>query len=815
MGRGRRPVWGSVGLLGVASAALILNLAFLLFQIHYAEGELQAAAGRQLRQEAQKRSEALGQFFQERRMDLLDLRQARAIRAYFENKALGMTERYGLRASVVQIRMLFEDVLQRRRARRGALYEALALVLPDGVVLAAAPGDWKPPRGWLPPAIDVDGPVIRPGPGRTLWVLTDYRFKGRLAGHLLAKLSPGAIRAYLHDGRRGVGTDLLVDEKGRPLVAPVHAALTRPLLQRLRALPAGEVATLAVEGEGRLVAVRLPLGVAGLQVVATAPYDAVYAQRPLRYGFWVSLGLSLVLGLSWLAILRYWRANQLLNVRVARAERQKGRLRGENAALAREVERRQQAERRLQEALREAHMLAHYDCLTGLPNRRLFRSSLEQAMARCGEGPGQVALLVLDLDRFNRVNDTLGHSVGDALLEWVAHILQECLRGTDTVGRVAAASDVARQAGDEFMILVQGIRRPEDALHVARRILHALQRPVRLGDIELTPSASIGIAVYPEHGTDVETLMKNADAAVHAAKAKGGGRIELYEPNLNASGVEVLSLEADLRHALEREEFEVHYQPKLNLRTGQPGGVEALLRWRHPRRGMVSPMAFIPIAEETGLITELSDWLLRQVLHDSRWWHERTGMALRFAANISCREFCEGDVAARIERLLRETGTERPLLDVELTESVLLHNTELTRAELVRLRELGLRMHLDDFGTGYSALSYLKRFPIDVLKIDRSFVNGLPADESDAEIVRAVVALGTSLGMTLVAEGVETVEQLYYLRRLGCHEGQGYLFGRPVPLPQLLEWFRAWMSQGRRQLFMGAADWPQSRRTVA
>ena len=419
--------------------------------------------------------------------------------------------------------------------------------------------------------------------------------------------------------------------------------------------------------------------------------------------------------------------------------------------------------------------LAQHDSLTDLPNRVLLNDRLREAIILSKRHKRELSVLFLDLDRFKHINDSLGHVVGDRLLQSVAQRLLSCVRSSDTVGR---------QGGDEFVVLLWEVRRAEDAAIAAAKILEALRKPHLIDAHELHITASIGIVTYPEDGTDVETLMKKADLAMYHAKQTRHDSYEFFKPEMNARAIERQSLEDTLHHAIERQELVLHYQPKFNLATSGIVGAEALIRWRHPLRGLVPPGQFISIAEECGLIVPIGRWVLREACRQARAWQIAGLPPLCVAINVSSVELRAPGFVAGVRATLKETGLEPRYLELELTETVLIEDSRSVAAVLKDLKDIGVLLALDDFGTGYSNLSQLKRFPIDALKIDQSFVRDLAVDKDDAGIVTAVIGMGKSLHMRVVAEGVETREQLEILQQHGCPQGQGYYFCRPVPAEQ-------------------------------
>ena len=453
--------------------------------------------------------------------------------------------------------------------------------------------------------------------------------------------------------------------------------------------------------------------------------------------------------------------------------------------------------------------LANFDSLTGLPNRVLFRDRLEQAMARARRSRQPMALMFLDLDHFKVINDSLGHEVGDQLLRRVAELLKSCLRTVDSVARTNAGDTftVSRLGGDEFTVIAEQLDSAEDAAHIARRILDALETPIRLMEHELHVSASIGISMYPSDNTDQDGLVRHTDMAMYRAKAMGRGTYSFFSDELSAEVAARLLLEGQLRHALERQEFVLHYQPKANLQTGEVTGVEALIRWHAPGRGLVPPDRFIRVLEDSGLILPVGAWVIRTACAEMATWDLAGLPPLSLAVNLSARQFRQPYLARFIEDALCEAGIDPKRLEVELTESMLMEDNEATNGVLAALAAMGVRVAMDDFGTGHSSLSYLKRFDIDTLKIDRSFVSELPHDPEDKAIATAIVAMGHSLHMKVVAEGVETQAQAQCLRELGCDEMQGYLLSRPMPPAALQAWVtQRRAEQRRRDRVFGYAD---------
>ena len=431
-------------------------------------------------------------------------------------------------------------------------------------------------------------------------------------------------------------------------------------------------------------------------------------------------------------------------------------------------------------ALQMTHSAEH-DFLTGLPNRMLLNDRIRHAIALAARHKTKVAVLFLDLDGFKHINDSLGHPTGDKLLESIAKRLVECIRGSDTV---------SRQGGDEFVVLLSEMGQSEDAAIMARRMLQAVAEAHSVDQHDLLVTTSIGVSVYPDDGLDADTLIKNADTAMYQAKENGRQSYQFFKPAMNARAVERQSIEESLRRAVERHEFALHYQPKINLRTRAITGAEALIRWTHPTRGLLSPADFIPIAEDCGLILPIGNWVLSQACKQARAWVDAGLPATTVAVNVSAMEFWDENFLESLFEILSETRLDPRALELELTESVLMKRAESTAAVLQILRERGVQVAVDDFGTGYSSLSYLRKFPIDALKIDQSFVRQITTGGDDATIVTAVIGMAQSLNLRVVAEGVETQEELTFLKAHQCEEAQGYYFSRPVPPQQFARLLR-------------------------
>lgn len=426
--------------------------------------------------------------------------------------------------------------------------------------------------------------------------------------------------------------------------------------------------------------------------------------------------------------------------------------------------------------------LAYHDDLTTLPNRSSFSRFLNHGIRQAHRHGTGVALLFIDLDRFKNINDTLGHESGDLLLREVGERLKQCVRQSDTV---------ARLGGDEFIVLLEDLGESERVAVVAGKILAGIARPFDIFGQEVHVTASVGISIYPEDGKDEQTLMKHADIAMYHAKQEGKNNYQFHTELMNTHSVERAALESSLRGALDRREFQLHYQPKVEIKSGRITGVEALIRWRHPELGDVSPVRFIPIAEETGLIVQIGQWVLRTACLQNKAWQDQGLPRLCVAVNLSARQFSNEDLLVDVASTLKETGLDPAFLELEITESMIMHNVDKAVQLLVKLKSMGVRLAIDDFGTGYSSLSNLKRFPLDTIKVDRTFIGDIPSDADDMAITSAIIAMGRSLALTVVAEGVETEEQLDFLREHACDEYQGYYFSKPIEGRAFAELLRA------------------------
>ena len=458
-------------------------------------------------------------------------------------------------------------------------------------------------------------------------------------------------------------------------------------------------------------------------------------------------------------------------------------------AMAYDVTSRREAEDQVQ------HMAMH-DALTALPNRNMLQEQLRMSLASAEREQRTMAMMFLDLDRFKKINDTLGHHIGDSVIIEVGRRLKEAMRTSDIV---------ARLGGDEFVILLTSLGDPADGERVAAKLLGLFIEPIRIGPHELRVTPSIGLALYPTHGSDAITLMRHADLAMYQAKSRGRNRVQVYSDQMDAPSVDTLVLENDLYHALDRQELRLHFQPQFDCQSGRITGAEALLRWEHNGR-LVPPSDFIPLAEETGLIVPMGEWVLRQACETAQRWRELSGWPLRIAVNLSALQLDRNDLIETVSRALRDTGLPATALELEITESIVVRESLRAADVLAQLRALGVSVAIDDFGVGYSSFAYLRELPVDRFKLDRSFLSSVPQSQGDSRLVAALIAMGHRLDVGIVAEGVETAEQAEFLRSHGCDEVQGYHLGRPMPAAAFAEMLQARMAQGQPGSSQASAD---------
>ena len=717
----------------LAGIALAVYLALLLITTHLAQQRLRESAAARQALELSMRAAALSYFYAERRADLLNLARSQPVAAFFSNRDLRMSMEYGLRASLLAIRAQALRLTAEARVGESRVYRRIALFDSDGSPLVDTLND--------PPAAGRWKPVVT-GPGQSALVAgaTGY---------------PGAVllETPVHLRGRVRGTLVAWVDEAAALVALVGSTPETDGRSRYRVLRPEERVVPASGGEGPV-----PVQGTGLRLVALPgrQEDPTALTSPWFLAALVTLAVGLI-GIGGL-LLRAQHRNLVLQTRMEAARLQRRELADHNERLMREIAKREESERRL-----VYHV--NYDTLTGLPNRVLAMDRLEQSLGGAARDGRAVLLLYVDIDQFKRVNDSLGHTAGDEVLVQAAARLGTLIGPGDTLARVAA---------DE-LVLIFPDRLPEDRAETqARGVLRLFARPFVVDGRELYLGASIGIALYPRDGRDAERLLKHADLAMKQAKDQGRGRVYTYTPGLDRRVREDLAIANLLRRALGRGDLHLVYQPQVEIVSRRTVAVEALLRWDSDELGTVSPSRFIPIAEDAGLINDLGAWVLERACEEAARWQGRA--ACRLAVNVSPLQL-QSPVSFRrsVDRALERSGLAPGLLELEITERVLLRDQPNISSLLADLNRAGVRLSIDDFGTGYSALSYLRRFPFQMLKIDRTFILGVPENPEDTELTRAIVAMAQALGLTVLAEGVERQEQLGFLAALGCNLAQGFL----------------------------------------
>lgn len=607
----------------------------------------------------------------------------------------------------------------------------------DPVIYTSKPGtDTPAPPEPAPRKVPASTPTARPTPS-----------VDAVAVSLLEKLR-NEMEARLQlemQNQAKIEAELVTERQGRQIAEQLLKQREQMLLQHQQ-----EAATQTAQIKSLSRSLQLAKKITNVQ-------NGFNAQQRILWP--LALALVVLISVICIIVLRQRNKRQLmllssLQKKVANADQR----------MQKEVEERQIAEQRILQ-------LANYDELTGLPNRAILNQTITQSLAKSKRFKKQLAVLFIDLDRFKLINDTLGHNAGDYVLKTVSERFKQCIRESDTI---------ARLGGDEFVILLEELADPKYVAGVAQKLVGAAQQPFVIQGQECHVTASIGISTYPGDGKDAGTLLKNADIAMYRAKEQGKNNFQYYSEQMNMHSLQRLALESSLRHALDRNEFEVHYQPIIETSSQRIVGVEALARWKHPDMGMVGPIQFIPIAEETGLIADIGRWVLETACRQGNAWREM-GHLLNISVNLSPRQLSEPDLIAEFGNAFAKTGFPPTQLVLEITESLMLNNPDDTVVVLQELKDLGIRIAIDDFGTGYSSLAYLRRFPIDTLKIDRSFLQDIPGDTDSSALTAAVVALGHSLHLNVIAEGVETSEQRDFLIQHKCQMLQGFWFSRPKP----------------------------------
>ncbi|MCU0970967.1 MAG: EAL domain-containing protein [Gammaproteobacteria bacterium] len=751
----------------MASLLLVGYVVLLLALTSVGQQRLRESTAAQQRYELEKMASAFAYFFDERRRDVERLGEDRALDSFFSNVALGMSMEYGLRASLRNLERSIQRVVDKASIHGWPVFERIVLLDGAGGTLV----DTRPQEPAVTPRLsDADAAaktssivVERTGDAATVGLHARYEHKGRPAGYIVALIDHDtAFRELVRNEREpGDAVVAMLDQEGRVLVgAEPHSTSTPPLpgiAAAAERLYTHEHTVVRVPIPGTPFELASQRSVTGATDYLTSPWLTV------------SLSVLALLVLAGAAVVQRTRTqNLLLQAKIEEGKRQEQTLSEQNQRLEHEMHVRLHYEQKL------LHQ-ANYDQLTALPNRTLAVDRLEQAMARGERSGSQTVVFYLDLDRFKNVNDTLGHQAGDQLLLQAARRLGDVARSNDTV---------ARLSGDEFLIVMADIEpgssAEKSAERVAETILRRFSEPFTVAGQEFFVSVSIGIAVFPDDGNRAERLLQHADTALYQAKEEGRDTFRFFTPEMNRRAQRRATVEGHLLHAIERKELSVVYQPIVSLRTGAPLAFEALVRWQCAALGPVPPTVFIPLAEETGLIQDIGEWVLDRAVADLAAWG--ADPALRLAVNVSSRQLRSSQrFLGAIESTLTRHGVAPTQLELEITERLLLADLPDTTRALQELDRLGVRLSIDDFGTGYSSLGYVKRFPVDVLKIDRSFVSGILHNEDDAALVRAILALASALRVDVVAEGIESEAQAEFLHENGCRCGQGFWFSVPMP----------------------------------
>ncbi len=753
--------------IGVAGTLLVLLLVLLIGVSYFEQQHLRESVASQARLSLRNKALDAEHLFADRRDDFQVLLGDAAIRNYYANRALGMSMAYGLRASLAALRARLNRFTERRRVETEPVYAVLALFDSDGRLLAASGtggGDVDPPG---PEACGLDGPSVQvlQGAGKTdVLYCQQVRYKGERVGALMAGLNvPTVFRALFGDatGEMLSGFALRDPRNGLSLYALGEA-------------PDPSLA----DANGDRLLLREPVAGTPFELVGVVSMREVLGYLGSPLFIHVLTGLALLVMAGTLYLLRLNNHNLRLHARFRAAREQEAELSRQNARLQREIGKRISAERRL------SHQ-ANYDTLTHLPNRHLVLDRLSQALKRVArEEQGHVLVIFMDLDHFKQVNDTLGHVAGDELLVLAAKRLSATFRGSDTV---------ARLGGDEFLALCPDISEPRHAEDIAEKLLDLFKKPFVIQGHEFYIGLSLGLALSPQDGESSEQLMKNADLALYQAKDAGRGQFRFFTEAMNREAHDRVRMEGQLRHAVTNEELYLLYQPIQCVRTGRIVAAEALLRWRNEALGEVMPDRFIPLAEDTGIIEEIGAWVLHRACRDAMAWAE--GGDVRVAVNLSTRQFNVPErLLDTVAKALEVSGLPPGRLELELTESLLLKDQTGVLEALHRLHDEGIRLSIDDFGTGYSSMSYLRRYPFDVLKIDRSFMQDVFRQPASASLVEAIIAMARALRLEVIAEGVEQLEQVRLLRQLDCDLAQGYYYSRPVDSLALMEMLRAPLS---------------------
>ncbi|MDX2480929.1 MAG: EAL domain-containing protein [Desulfuromusa sp.] len=771
----------------ISFLALVVFLGFLLSGNYRAQTALSQASFDRLKLDLEKRVATLDYFLSERRNDLQTFNTRRELAAYFINKDLGVSERYGLKVNLFVIKKLFDDALNKKNVHGNPIYSRILLVDDENnciVDTSSHTSNHSPKMTDVLNTVkdDIQIMMLRDGEESHIVIAGPVYHKNQLRGKLLAYLSSRTILEHIVGTEPGPLTSLLITTED------LQSNLGQKSNLNLKNLSAKlknsfEFVTfsqlLPEEGFSRSMhSMKIPLKNAAFFLLYVTPTEQIFDVKSPRKQLLTTGAMAVFLLIFSGFLLRSNVQLLVLKTRVTEEKRQNVKLQQEidlRAEIVKELQKKQeQVEEQtaeLQESVDRTHMLAYYDTLTGLPNRELCMDRIDQAIATAKRNEKNIALLFLDLDQFKHVNDTLGHACGDTLLRLVSERLRHCVREEDTI---------ARLGGDEFIMLFSAMDPGKNVNTKIQKVLDCMIDSFLIDGQEVFITTSIGIAIFPRDGHDVFTLLKNADLAMYAAKAKGRNTYSFFSAELNQIASERREMEINLRKAIENEEFYLVYQPQYNLLSNKLVGFEALLRWQHPEKGLIPPNIFIPVAEESSLILPIGDWVLRQAVRQAKEWQVAGYPDICMAVNISARQFKQADIIAGIDSILQDAELNPSLLELELTESILMDNAGENIQILKRLKMRKIKLSIDDFGTGYSSLSYLKDFPIDRIKIDQSFIRDISKHPDHVAIIDAIIAMGASLKLEVLAEGVETLAEVEYLRERKCAFVQGYFFARPL-----------------------------------
>ena len=813
----------------ISVLVLIIYIGFLLISIFNSQMALRQSNLNTFKLDIDKRAAGTGYYFSERKYDAQNLLGSREILAYFTNKSLGMTEAYGLKVNLFLIQELFKKTLNEKSIHGEHIYDRIAFIDSSGKPLADVVEEMTHPvvedqwdKYLEPHTIEPIMMLEDHDQHRHIILTQPYYYKNNYAGQLVIWIAAQPLFNYLVDFSKLSSTlDIRIVDRNNLSINPKSVAIISSLFKvDVAGIPEEGYRFFQIIGKddatSEVVGIKASIKNTPFKIVAFIPTDDIYGYSNPWQLVIITGSLALIILLGGGVMIRVRTQNLVLKTRFDEATRQGGLLEHKNIQLEKEIDLRKEIEQELrskqaeveqqkdalQKAMEKTYTLAYHDALTGLPNRDLFLDRICHAQAVAKRDGSQFALFFLDLDRFKEVNDTLGHNSGDLLLKGIADRLKACVRESDTV---------ARLGGDEFVLLLNSIKGSREVEIIAQKILKSLDSQFNIAGHEVFTSTSIGIALYHDDGQDAVTLLKQADMAMYIAKEKGRNNYQFFSHKLDEAALKRRDLEKNLRQAIQNEEFFLVYQPQVNALTGKIIGLEALLRWAHPEKGTIYPSEFITLAEETGLILPLGHWIIRAACTQMASWHAAGLSGFRVAVNVSGRQFHQAGFIEMLDSVLAEIKLSPDCLELELTESILMKNAKENIQTLFEIKKRGVKIAIDDFGTGYSSLSYLKNFPIDLVKIDKSFVNDINVNSNDATIVQAIIAMTHSLGIDVLAEGIETKGQCDSLISRNCTKMQGYYFYRPKTAEEITSLLQQGFSTNHINPLPSAQTVPKSR----